>query len=346
MHWRYRSTVIGGIASATALVTVSMGYAFGLEQNLAAAGLRFLTTFVVTSVALAVAARLNRPEKPAEAAGRDDPDGLPFSAIEPTLPLDDPLDIERLSEAVSACSPFVHITVEHVQNAINDTEAAAMTVMTRLQGADRVLDGLVRYLQGSSNGKIIPIIEQTQECLRTNNGLFSQFLAQRTEAMKESRNRLGCITDLVRSLDGIAHSVQEVAQQTNLLALNATIEAARVGEAGRGFAVVAAEVKALSRQSDRAAKDISEGLQTLRTAIDESVEALTVRQAREEKLDLDFDNAHNRCTGKGPEISRRAGAGDNPQDTTRQRKDSPNRNRAAWVNAISRPGSPKAKPSH
>ena len=87
-------------------------------------------------------------------------------------------------------------------------------------------------------------------------------------------------------MDGIVHSIREVAEQTNLLALNATIEAARVGEAGRGFAVVASEVKALSLQSDQAAKDISKGLQTVTAAIDESVEALTVRQAREEKLDL------------------------------------------------------------
>ena len=278
--------VIGIVASATALVTTLIGYAFGLDQNLTAAGLHFTSTFVTTAIALAVTWWLNRPEKMREADCRDEPDCHPLAPIEPT-PLDEPLDLERLSKSVSAVSPFVHTLGGHIEGAVRETELAATTVMTKLQRADNILSGLVGYLQGSANEKIIPIIEQTQECLRTNNALFRQFLAHRTEAMAESSSRLRSITDLVCSLDGIVHSIREVAQQTHLLALNATIEAARVGEAGRGFAVVASAVKALSRQSEQAAKDISEGLQKFRAAIDENVEALTVRQAREENMDLD-----------------------------------------------------------
>ncbi len=287
MYLRYRLIVIGGVASATAFVAALMSYVFGFEQNLAAAGLYFLATFAITAIAIAVAGWLDRSPSAEKADCGHTPESLPLARLEPATPLDEPLDIERLREAVTACSPFVHILREHLHSTVKDTELAAMTVMTKLQKADHILDGLVRYVQGSAHDKIIPIIEQTQECLRTNNTLFGQFLAQRTEAMEESRSRLRCITGLVRSLDGIVHSIREVAQQTNLLALNAKIEAARAGEAGRGFSVVASEVKALSRQSDQAAKDISEGLQTLKAAIDESVEALTVRQAREEKMDLD-----------------------------------------------------------
>ncbi len=284
---RYNVTVIGGVASSTALVTALMGYASG-GQTLTATGLCFVTAFVVTSIALAVAGSLERPENTEEAQCAQDLAPLPPVSAEPNSPPDEPLDVERLSEAVCAVSPFVHVVGEHLQGAVRETELAATNVMTKLQRADAILEGLVRYLQGSASGKIIPIIEQTQECLRTNNELFIQFLAERTAAMAESRNRLVLITDSVHSLDGIVLSIREVAEQTNLLALNATIEAARVGEAGRGFAVVASEVKALSLQSDRAAKDISKGLQTVTAAIDESVEALTVRQAREEKLDLDL----------------------------------------------------------
>ena len=286
MHSRYGFIVIGA-ASATAFVIALIDYAFGLGQNLTAAALHFLATVVITAVAFAVSWRLDKPEKAAEADRGHDLDPLPSTPVEPTLPSDDPLDVERLSEAVSGCSPFVHNLGEHIESAIKDTELAALTIISKLQRADNILEGLVQYLKGSANEKIIPIIEQTQECLRENNALFGQFLACRTEAMKESRTRLAGITGLVCNLDGIVHSIREVAQQTHLLALNATIEAARVGDAGRGFVVVAAEVKALSRQSDRAAKDISEGLQTLKAAIDESVEALTVRQAREEKMDMD-----------------------------------------------------------
>ena len=104
--------------------------------------------------------------------------------------------------------------------------------------------------------------------------------------MDSSRSHLSCIADLAGRLDTIVQSIRKVARQTNMLALNATIEAARAGVPGRGFAVVASEVKALSQQTDQAAKDISEGLQTLKAAIAESIETLVVRQGQDERKDL------------------------------------------------------------
>ncbi len=280
----------------TAFIIAFMAYAVGLDQDVAAAGLRFTAIFVVTAVALAVAGWLNGREKRKEADCKPElhrlpvltngEPGDPSALLEPTS-ADEPLDAEHLSKIISGVSPFVQILSEQIHNATKETELAVVDVLTKLQKADDILEKLVGYLKGSANEKIIPIIEQTQECLRDSNDLFDLFLAQRVQAMMESGSRLGKITDLVCSLDGIVHSIRNVAKQTHLLALNATIEAARVGEAGRGFAVVASEVKALSRQSDRAAKDIGEGLQTLKAAIVESVEAMTVRHAHEEKMNLD-----------------------------------------------------------
>ena len=61
----------------------------------------------------------------------------------------------------------------------------------------------------------------------------------------------------------IVETITGIADQTNLLALNAAIEAARAGEQGRGFAVVAEEVRKLAEESQKAAGEIADLIETI-----------------------------------------------------------------------------------
>ena len=127
-------------------------------------------------------------------------------------------------------------------------------------------------------------------------GRQSALVAERAgQASRAARNVVGSVTELSRSISGIAASIDQqadlsarahsnsvtgdqavrtlsqratdigeftgriraIASHTNLLALNATIEAARAGAAGHGFAVVATEVKSLAGQAARATAEIS-----------------------------------------------------------------------------------------
>ena len=82
------------------------------------------------------------------------------------------------------------------------------------------------------------------------------------------------------SIQGFANIITGIAQQTNLLSLNASIEAARAGEAGKGFSVVANEIKKLSVDTQKNAKDIIDSLKNLTSSMgqlsDKSNEGTTV----------------------------------------------------------------------
>jgi methyl-accepting chemotaxis protein len=106
-------------------------------------------------------------------------------------------------------------------------------------------------------------------------------------SMESIREQVGMTAEKVRDLDEkgqqigqIVSTIQAIAEQTNLLALNAAIEAARAGDHGRGFAVVADEVRKLAEQSSSATKEISTLIESVRTTVTATVDAIALAQER------------------------------------------------------------------
>ena len=91
---------------------------------------------------------------------------------------------------------------------------------------------------------------------------------------RKTNDRVGELAKAAARIGDVVELINTIAGQTNLLALNATIEAARAGEAGRGFAVVASEVKALAEQTAKATGEISQQINGIQSATDESVLAI------------------------------------------------------------------------
>lgn len=87
-----------------------------------------------------------------------------------------------------------------------------------------------------------------QESLNKTQKLYKEKEMKLKEAINQAK-----VIDQIKSLTDI---ISSIAAETNLLALNAAIESARAGEHGRGFAVVAEEVRKLSEETSRTAKDI------------------------------------------------------------------------------------------
>ena len=93
---------------------------------------------------------------------------------------------------------------------------------------------------------------------------------QAVEEVNATAQRMGGLTEAVKTIGEVIQLINDIASQTNLLALNATIEAARAGDAGKGFAVVANEVKGLANQTAKATDDIARQV----SAVQESTGAM------------------------------------------------------------------------
>lgn len=145
------------------------------------------------------------------------------------------------------------------------------------QQTEQVNEYLHKLSQNSENTKLLvdgvfTSLDNSNREIENAKREFSQLIHQVGTVSEVFDEFLKLITDIqthYNSIQGFATIITGIAQQTNLLSLNAAIEAARVGEAGKGFAVVANEIKKLSVDTQKNAKDIMNSLQNLTDAMNQ-----------------------------------------------------------------------------
>lgn len=86
--------------------------------------------------------------------------------------------------------------------------------------------------------------------------------------------KLKGLCDPARQVSAMVETISEIAARTNLLALNAAIESIRAGEHGRGFALVADEVRNLAEQATDATREISNLMDSMQLATQESIRGI------------------------------------------------------------------------
>ncbi|CCD92399.1 putative methyl-accepting chemotaxis receptor/sensory transducer protein (fragment) [Bradyrhizobium sp. ORS 375] len=173
--------------------------------------------------------------------------------------------ISEIVEVVSSASTALESSAGTLTATAEQSERLAITVASASEEASTNVQSVASATEEMSSS-VTEISRQVQDSARVANEAVKQ--AQRTNdrvgELAKAAGRIGDVVELINSIAG----------QTNLLALNATIEAARAGEAGRGFAVVASEVKALAEQTAKATDEISQQINGIQAATQESVNAI------------------------------------------------------------------------
>ncbi|WP_201244128.1 methyl-accepting chemotaxis protein [Halochromatium salexigens] len=181
--------------------------------------------------------------------------------------------LSRTLALVRLSSDAVHQGAQHIATGNNAFSARTEQQVARLKKtASRMQTLSSRVKQNADHAHHARRLVQTSA--RTA-GAGGEAISALVATMHELRQRSHQITEIINTIDAIAH-------QTHMLALNASAEAARAGEHGQGFALVAAEVRGLAGRSTDAAEEI-------RTLVETSATQVDVGTARAEKVGETFD---------------------------------------------------------
>ncbi|MBP3470105.1 MAG: cache domain-containing protein [Lachnospiraceae bacterium] len=174
-------------------------------------------------------------------------------------------------------------STEEISLAVDGISQGAMSQAEAINSASQ---------QITSMGEMIEeIVNNVENLTRASNNMSSAGdastmtminLSESNDHTSEAITRIGKqirLTDeSVKKISEATELITSIASQTSLLSLNASIESARAGEAGRGFAVVASEIQKLSIQSNDAAEEIQQIIDTL---LSESAKTLEEMQDTE-----------------------------------------------------------------
>ncbi len=170
-------------------------------------------------------------------------------------------------------TPYNELLRGHLSDVSSATELAAGDIAQRLNRIFEQSEALLEEVR-QSVARSNSLSAQSEDDVRRNMNAIEalqEYEQLRMGEVRKEQSRIAGMADEVRALAPLAEMIRHISKQTNLLALNASIEAARAGEHGRGFAVVADHVRELSSQTDKAAVEITQGIEGVSRAIDQGL---------------------------------------------------------------------------
>jgi methyl-accepting chemotaxis protein len=170
--------------------------------------------------------------------------------------------------------------IDHqTENATSGIEELTATLEEMARNIDSIMNTMTRQASAVEEGassieEMVRNIENTSNLSKKSHDISGSLNSVANEggnAVKKSVTSIREVADYSQQILKLLGLITNIAKQTNLLAMNAAIEAAHAGEAGKGFAIVADEIRRLSEDTNKNARDIGEVVSTIVGKIDESV---------------------------------------------------------------------------
>lgn len=187
--------------------------------------------------------------------------------------------MEEGSEHLTLITRSIGNIARQTENAASGIEQLTATVEEMARNIDSLMNSMSRQAasveeSASSIEEMARNIEQTAGMAEKTKDIsknLNQVAQEGSSAVNNSMTSIREVSEYSRQILKLLSLITNIAKQTNLLAMNAAIEAAHAGEAGKGFAIVADEIRRLSEDTNKNARDIGEVVGTIVSKIDESV---------------------------------------------------------------------------
>lgn len=171
-----------------------------------------------------------------------------------------------ISEKSSSCSEEVTENLMKVSKSSDEQSGMISQTFSNLELISQLIEATEKKATEGTN-----LVDTTINNMESINEAVSD-ISREVDELNIDSNKISIIVELI----------SEIASQTNLLSLNAAVEAARAGEHGRGFNIVAEEVRKLAMQSEDAAKQafqlvnsISNRIQEVASCTEQSVKQVS-----------------------------------------------------------------------
>ncbi len=206
----------------------------------------------------------------------------------------------RLNEAMQGAQASAYSIGAKLSSSANRAGDSVRSMQSMVKGMAMSLDELSSALSESERANSKAVLNQAQ--VKTSLDSYSREVSHASGAIEEMAAAVSSISEqasqkkqAVHSLVEMAKSgelklasiksgidrildsaqrmmemsgfIEDVAERTNLLGMNASIEAAHAGQTGKGFAVVADQIRALSVETSKSSRIISETLKDTRDSI-------------------------------------------------------------------------------